>query len=214
MALRFVERDRVSLNREAYVNAIHDQNQPLFLPALIKFFTNETDLAVADRLTLAISDLAKEDFHPNDFDRILKWWFSHENEYTNWPFSEFGQGCVELNRGNFTDAAKLFQQVLKLDPSADKSRAFAIDSFIELGETNKAAELAKHFKDPAGRWKRWANAMTELNTGSVSNATVQFVNLTKNDPSMKPLPVEGPFGWRKIDWQLFHKLTSTEKSSP
>ena len=108
-----MEQDRVSMNREAYVNAIHALNQPLFLPALIEFFTNETDLAVADRLTVAISDLAKEDFHPNDFKEILNWWLLHQNEYTNWPFSDFGQGLVEVNHANFTNAAKSFQQVFK-----------------------------------------------------------------------------------------------------
>ena len=94
------------------------------------------------------------------------------------------------------------------------SRALAIISFIELGETNEAAELAEKFKDPAGRWKKWANAVVELHAGSVSNATVQFVELKRSDPTMGYLPVEGPHAWDKIDWQLFHKLTSTEKSSP
>jgi hypothetical protein len=210
----FLERDRTSLNREAFVNAILDLHQPLFLPALVEFFTNETDLAVGDRLTLAISDLAKKDFHPHDFEQIQTWWRSHENEYTNWPFSEYGHGFDEFSHGNFAVAANLFQQVLKLDPSADMSRAFAIHSCLVIGETNKAAELAKEFKDPAARWAKWASAITELQTGSASNATVQFVNLTKNDPTMTILPKEGVLRWRKIDWQLFHKLTSTEKPSP
>jgi hypothetical protein len=213
----WAEQNRTSQNREGFVNTVHDLNQPLFLPALIEFFTNETDLQVADRLTIAISDLAKKDFHPHNFAQIQTWWRSHEIEYTNWPFSEFAQAMVQLNNGDFSDAAQSFQQVLKCDPSADMSRAFAIYSCLEIGETNKVTELAKKFNDPAARWAKWTRAITELQTGSVSNATVQFVNLTKDDPTMSVLLQEGnPRNsfWRKIDWQLFHKLTSTQKPPP
>ena len=210
----FSAKDKVNLNREGFVNTLYDLKQPLFLFRLIELFTNETDLAVADRLTIAISGLAKEDFHPHDYERIQTWWRSHEHEYTNWPFMEFNQAMAELRRGAFPDAAKSFQQVLKLDPTADMSRAFAISSCLEIGETNNAAELAKGFKDPTARWAKWASAVTELKTGSISNATVQFVELTKRNPTLEALPQEGSIYWSNIDWQQFHKLTSTEKPSP
>jgi hypothetical protein len=216
LALGFssVEQDRFSVNREGFVNTVRDLKQPLFLPLLVEFFTNETDLVVADRLTMAISDLAKEDFHPHDFERIQTWWRTHENEYTKWPSSELVQGINEINYGDFSDAAKTYQQILKIDPSADMTRAFAIGSCLNIGETNRAQELAKGFKESNARWAKWANALTELQTGSISNATVQFVDLTKNNPTMNALPKEGDLFWRKIDWQLFNKLSSTQKPSP
>ena len=46
--------DKTSFNREGFVNTVSALNQPLFLASLVGFFTNEQDLAVADRLTIAI----------------------------------------------------------------------------------------------------------------------------------------------------------------
>ena len=213
MALWFprVMQDRTSLNREGFVNAVRDLKQLLFLPRLIECFTNETDLVVADRLAMAISDLAKEDFHPHGIKQIQTWWHLHKNEYTNWPFSELESGLDRLVGGRYSEAADSFQRVLKLDPSADVSRALAIASCLEIGETNQASELAKRFKEPTARWAEWASAMTDLHTGNISNATVQFADLTRKNPTMIVLPQEGLSFWSKIDWQLFHKLTSTEK---
>src|SRR6185369_4766809 len=144
--------DPTSFNREGFVNTVGDLKQPLFLHSLIEMFTNETDLAVADRLTIAVSHLAREDFHPHDFERIQTWWHSHKNDYTNWPFSEFDHGCDALSKGSFREGAKSFQHVLNLDPSADVSRALAITCYLETGDTNKSAELSKGFKPPTARW--------------------------------------------------------------
>jgi len=203
--------DPTSFNREGFVNTVGDLKQPLFLHSLIEMFTNETDLAVADRLTIAVSHLAREDFHPHDFERIQTWWHSHKNDYTNWPFSEFDHGCDALSKGSFREGAKSFQHVLNLDPSADVSRALAITCYLETGDTNKSAELSKGFKPPTARWAQWASAMADLETGSVSNATVKFANLTKSNPMMIILPHEGDSFWRRLDWPLFYKLTSAEK---
>ena len=214
LAMRFssVAQDQTSFNREGFVNAVGDLKQPLFLPRLIEFFTNETDLAVADRSTIAISDLAKEEFRPHDFERIQTWWHSHQNDYTNWPITEFRTGLNNFAGGDYSQAFQAFQKVLELDPLADQSRALAIACSFETGETNKVAELAKGFKQPEARWAQWATAFVELHNGSVSNATVRFAELTKKQPSMVPfLPAENFSGWNKIDWQLFHKLTSSEK---
>src|SRR5439155_19319230 len=161
---------------------------------------------------MAISDIAKEDFRPHDFERIQAWWYSHKNEYTNWPFSDFDSGVDRLNRDLYSEAAKSFEQVLKIDPSADMTRALAIGCCLELGETNETSELAKGFKEPTARWAQWASAKTELHTGSVSNATVRFAELRKKDQTMNVLPREGKLFWRKIDWKLFDELTSAETS--
>jgi hypothetical protein len=97
-----------------------------------------------------------------------------------------------------------------IDPSADQSRALAILCGYQIGETNKATELMKNFKQPDARWAQWASAWIELQTGSVSNATVRFVELTKKQPTVTIfLPNESLNGWGKIDWQIFHKLMAS-----
>jgi len=212
MSFSVVEQDKTSLNREGFVNTVRELKEALFLQRLIRFFTNETDLAVADRSTMAISDIAKEDFRPHDFDRLQAWWHSHKNEYTNWPFSDFESGVNRFNSDRFSEAASSFQQVLQIDPSADMTRALAIGSCLALGETNQASVLATGFKEPTARWAQWASAMAELHTGSVSNATVRFAELRRKEPTMNVLLKEGHLFWRQIDWKLFHKLTSAEAS--
>lgn len=211
IAMRFSAsaKDRTSFNREAFVNAVADMKQPLFLASLIEFFTNETDLAVADRLTVAISDLAKEDFHPRDIEKIQTWWAYHQNEYTNWPVLYLEVGWIEFLAGRYSKALEAFQKVLGIDPSADQSRALAIACSLETGKANSAIELAKGFNQPEARWALWGKAFLELHTGSVSNATVQFADLKKNQSTMVLLPVEGASLWNKIDWTLFHKLVSS-----
>jgi hypothetical protein len=184
------------------------------IASLIEFFTNETDLAVANRLTMAISDLTKEDFYPHDFKQIQIWWHSHENECTNWPISELKNALDKFTTSQFSEAANSFHKVLKLDPTADMSRAFAVGCDLELGETNKAAELIKAFKEPTARWAQWAGAMNELQTGSISNGTIRMADLARQNPVMLYLPHEGDYAWRKIDWQLYYKSISTGKPSP
>jgi hypothetical protein len=209
-----VEQNSFPPNREAFVNAVRDLKQPLLLASLIELFTNETDLAVADRLTVAISDLTKQDFYPHDFEQIQIWWHTHANEFTNWPLAELNNAVDKWGRVQLSEAAQSFQEVLKLDPSAEMSRALAIDCYLEHGETNQAAELAKGFKDSTTRWAKWAGAMKELTTGSISNATAQVADLTEHNPLMPYLPQEGYYAWRNIDWPLFRKLTISAKSSP
>lgn len=212
LASRFaaIAQEKTPYNREGFVNAVGDLKRPAFLASLVGIFTNETDLGVADRVTIAISTLAREDFHPRDYERIQVWWHSHEAEYTNWPFSEYSQGLNQVNAGNFTDAVKSLEQVLKVDPAADMSRALMIFCLVGMGQTNRAADCAKEFQLPTGRWAKWAAARVQLETGSVSNATVQFATLAKENPIMEYLPTEGYPGWSKIDWQLFRKA-STQK---
>ena len=213
LALGFqsVQQDKSILNREGFVNTVKDLKEPMFLHRLIEFFVNETDLEVADRLAMAISGITKQDFGPRDFARIQTWWNLHKNEYTNWPFSEFDLGFDGFGMGRFAGAAGALRKVLTFDPSADMSRALAITSYFEQGETNQALELAKGFKNPTGRWAELAGAITELHTGNVSNATVRLVDFTRKNPTMKLLPKEGLTLWKKIDWQLFHKLAPSEK---
>jgi hypothetical protein len=213
VAFRFTSmiRNSITPNREGFVNTVRGFNQPLFLSRLIEFFTNETDLVVADRLTMAISDLAKEDFRPHDCQQIQMWWRSHSAEYTNWPFKEFDRGLEEIQRGDIPGAAKSFHQVLDIDASADMSRALAIKCYWEIGETNKSVKLVTGFKEATEHWAQWASAMIELETGSASNATVKFVDLQKSKPWMLILPQKGTAFWRKLDWTVFDKLTATEK---
>lgn len=204
-----VEKDQTSFNREGFVNTVGDMKQPLFLSSLIDFFTNETDLGVADRLTIAISGLAKEDFHPHDFDQIQKWWHSHHNDYTNWPIAKFNEGLHEYSSVHYPQAAADFEQVLKIDPSADMSRAYAVACYYETGQTNEAVTLAKNFASHSARWAQWATAKAELESGNISNATVLFFSISTNYPSMTELPNQSYHIYRHIDWGLFNKLKET-----
>jgi hypothetical protein len=212
-AFRFpiVEQDHTRLNREGFINSVRDFKQPLFLPQLVQFLTNEADLSVADRITLAISDLTKEDFHPHNLEQIKLWWETHQNTWTNWPLSEFNRGSSEFSMVHYSEAAKSFVHVLQIDPTADMSRAYAIACYWETGETNKAIILAKEFKDPSTRWAQWAVAIAELETGNISNATVHLAAISTNFPTMDALPKQGYDVWKKINWQLFNKLTTTTK---
>ena len=213
LAMHFsrIGQDQTSLNREGFVNTVRESRQLFFLPSLIELLTNETDLAVADRLTMAISDLAKEDFHPHDFQRIAVWWKDRHDFFTNWPLTALELGLRAFSSANYAKAAEAFEQVLKLDSGADMSRAHAIACCWETGQTNRAAILAKEFRSPSARWAQWANAKAELETGNVSNATVHFFSLTTNSPSMAALPNQGSHVFRNIDWELFNKLKATEK---
>jgi hypothetical protein len=142
---------------------------------------------------------------------LLVRWQSHQNDFTNWPVSDFWNGTVRFFVGQYQEASKSFELVLQLDPAADESRALAIGCDWEIGETNKAITLAKGFKNPDARWAKWAAAKAELESGNVSNATVQFAFLAKNIPAMFFLPKQESQFWRKTDWDLFNKLVKTEK---
>ncbi|MSU57357.1 MAG: hypothetical protein EXS35_04105 [Pedosphaera sp.] len=92
---------------EGVVNAARDLNQPLFLAQFVKLLTDATDLMVADRLTLSISELTKEDFRPRDIEQIKSWWNTHKNSYTNWPYEELDQGLRDFGSANYSAASKI-----------------------------------------------------------------------------------------------------------
>ncbi|HEU5123329.1 MAG TPA: hypothetical protein VFW05_04610 [Verrucomicrobiae bacterium] len=206
-----ISKDQTSFNREGFVNTASDLKQPLFMPFFIDLFTNETDLGVADRLAIAISELAKEDFHPRDFKRVQTWWTAHHNEYTNWPVSDLITARNHFYRSNSREALNSLQKILDIDPSADNSRAFAIACNSKIGDTNSAMELFRGFKQPEARWAQWATAFVELQNGNVSNATVKFADLTKKHPTLIALPKRRYGVWSKIDWNLYDKLISADK---
>lgn len=205
-----MSQDKTSFNREGFVNTVDGLKQPLFLPLLVELLTNETDLAVADRITIAISALAKEDFHPHDFTRITSWWEENHDSWTNWPLSALDVGLRELSLVNYSRASDAFEQVLKLDSGADMSRAYAISCYWETSQTNRALALAKEFKNPVSRWAQWAAAKAEIESGNISNGTVRFFSIATNFPTMGGgLPSQTSHIYRNIDWQLFNRLRAT-----
>lgn len=199
--------DRTSFNREGFVNTVAGLKQPLLLAQLVQWFTNETDLAVADRLTIAISGLAGEDFHPRDLARIEAWWQARSGFITNWPTEALESGLKEFSSAHYEAAVKAFERVLELDPRADRVRAHAIACCWELGQTNRAATLAKEFKDPSARWAQWAAAKAEMEAGNISNATVRCASMATNFPTMG-MPAKGSPVLRRMNWGLFEKLTA------
>jgi hypothetical protein len=207
LAMNFsrLEKDPTSFNREGFVNSIMDLKQPMFLFRLIEFLTNENDLAVADRITAAISEETKEDFHPHDFGQILNWWRSHKDTYTNWPFAEFDQGIKQFGSIDYSNAAVSFERIVQLDPSAELSRTLAIVSRMEIGETNVAAKLLTGFKDKSSRWAQFALSVNELHTGSTSNATIHLAEFVRKNPSFPYGVREGVHYLRKMEWPLYNK---------
>jgi gas vesicle protein len=213
LATRFsaIEHDPTPQNREGFINTIDELNQPLFLPRLFSFFTNEHDLLVADRVSLAISHLSNQDFHPRDLERMRQWWESHHIEYTNWPVSELGYAMEEFGMSHYREAADAVARVLQVDSAADMSRAFAIVCNWELGETNKARALANGFKVADGRWAKWAAVKAELCSGNISNAIVRLAFIATNFPTFFYPPSRAWPALRAIDWELFDRLTNSVK---
>ncbi len=113
----------------------------------------------------------------------------------------------------YQEAVDAFGQVLELDPAADMSRAYTIACRWEIGQTNQAASLAKEFKNPSAKWAQWAqwaNAKSELESGSISNATVRFHGISINFPTLGQLPNRNCHIDRKIDWKLLDQLNGAK----
>jgi hypothetical protein len=204
-----LDADYTSRTREGFVNVIRDLKQPLFIGKLVEWLTKEEDLLTADRITLAISEFAKEDFRPRDLDRVKSWWKSHQISYANWPKSSLELGWREFSAVHYPQAAEAFEQVLKFDSGADMSRAHAIACYWETAQTNRATAMANEFKNPSTRWAQWAAAMAELEGGDTNNATIRFASITTNFPSMSRLPLKGSHVFRHLDWPLFDRLVGT-----
>jgi tetratricopeptide (TPR) repeat protein len=192
---------------EGIVRAARAYKQPMFLGRFVQLLTNETHLANAEQLVLAISEISKETFRARDLERVKLWWKSHQNTYTNWPYDHLDEGITQFKKIQYASAVKEFEEVLRFDPAADMSRSLATACYWETGETNKAAKLVKEFKGQSTRWSKWAEAKTELETGNVSNATVKMVNLATNYPPTLFYPMEGSHIWRKADWRMFREMT-------
>jgi tetratricopeptide (TPR) repeat protein len=146
-------------------------------------------------------------------ERVKLWWETHQNAYTNWPYAEFLEGADQFSQTHYSSAANFFEQVLKIDPTADMSRALATGCYWEIGDTNKAILLAKDFKNSSGRWAQWAAIKAEMETGKITNATLQLVNLYTNYPTMlgRDLIINKFPIWRKTDWQLFNQNVGQNK---
>jgi hypothetical protein len=56
-----------------------------------------------------------------------------------------------------------------------------------------------------------AAVKVELETGNVSNATIRLAEFTRKNPMMSGFVGEGSYAWRRIDWELFHKMISNGK---
>jgi hypothetical protein len=193
--------------REAMANAVRNPPQPLFIGRLVQMLTNEDNLLVADRISLVLSELTKEGFRASDPEKVTSWWESRKGSYTNWPFVEMKGGLGAFHLAQYSNAAAKFEKVLKVDPTADLSRAHAIFCYWETGDSNRATTLANGFKYPAARWAQAATAKAEIQTGGVSNGTVHLVTIATNYPSLLG-SVRYHDVWRKADWGLFEQFKS------
>ena len=200
--------------REALVNAIRNEKSPLFVYALVEMFTNEDDLLTADRITLALSEVTGQDFHPRDYERIKSWWKQEHGSFTNWPMSDFNDAMLAFSEVHYGAAARDFEKILDLDQNADLSRALCIACYLAIGQTNDANKHLKEFRAPETRWAQWAAMKVELDSSNVSNGTVQLVNLISKFPTIAMQPNKADDIWRKVDWQLYDRLTLTNLLHP
>jgi hypothetical protein len=83
--------------------------------------------------------------------------------------------------------------------------------YWQLGDSNRAMEMAKLFVYPSGYWAKLAAAKAELSEGNISNATFLLAKVTTDFPVSKSQVNEHIDAWRGIDWPLFHTLTKVPK---
>ena len=197
--------------REAWVNAARTKGIKLVVGALVDLLQKESDLLAANRITYAISELTGEEFYPRDLTRLNRWWEENKGSYTNWPYSECEQGDGAFSGGRYAEALGHFQEVLRVDPTADRTRALAVACAWEVGNTNTARALLAGFAIREGRWEQWAEAKSELATGSVERATLKFVEIATNYPTFHNSSyLDGRWDvLRQVDWKLFEERRSS-----
>jgi hypothetical protein len=128
--------------------------------------------------------------------------------YTNWPLEQYNKGMDAIHVCQYGEALTNLEFVLRIDPTADKSRAFAVASAIEIGNMEKAQELNTNYVIADGRWKQWALGKMMLATNAIQQGTEKFVSLAKEYPTFlnDAFIAQGNNILRQVDWTLYSKL--------
>jgi hypothetical protein len=204
--IAFALREAPSPTLDAYVNAVG--NRKLFVSILVEKAHQSKDLWTVNRIAKALKEITGVDFYPWDLKPLDSWWASNSTRYTNWPYAEYDRGMQFFSSCTYQAALTNFQQVLAIDPTADKSRALAIACAIEVNNADELKRLNVPFQKPNGPSGRWARGITMLSTNAIEQGTKELSSLAKSNPSSSTSLwlAYGNHIVRNVDWQLFNKL--------
>jgi hypothetical protein len=182
--------------------------QILFVPSLVELAHKSKDLWTINRISKELKDMTGVNFFPWDLQPLDSWWAQNSMNYTNWPFGQYSKGIDAVRACRYDDALTNFEIVLTIDPTADKSRAFAVASAIETGNMSKAQQLNTNYAIGDGRWKQWADCKMMLATNAIQNGTEKLVVLAKQYPTFVNDAYIGKGNniLRQIDWNLYSQL--------
>lgn len=192
---------------ESAANVARKENLRCFVPQLVALAKREDNLWVQNRITHAISALSGQKFFPWTLQRLSNWWETSSSQFTNWPYATFEKGMDHFASLRYKEAVADFESIIVSDPYADKSRALAIASAIEVGDTNKAVALSSAWKYPDGRWARWTKAKMNLSTGEVAQATEQLATIAADFKTFSDIAYMQPGNHvlRKVNWDLYRR---------
>lgn len=205
--------DTSGTSLDGLVNILSDNK--LFVPRLVELAHQSKDMWTISRIGKKLKEITDVDFFPWNLQPLDEWWRDNSSNYTNWPLAGFNVGFNALATGKFDIALTNFESVIKIDPTADQSRAFAIVSAIEIGDILKAQQLNTNYALPGERWQRWANAKIMLATNGIQQATEEVVLLAKKYPTFSTWTTKdggGNYFIRQIDWTLYSKLMQSTNS--
>jgi hypothetical protein len=205
----------LALSPEGAINWVGEQKYALLLPSVIEVAQKSRDLWLRNRAVLAVENITGNAFEATDWPKFEIWWEANKNRYAKWPMEEFENAMNSLRKGKYEVALQRFLAVLAVDPNADKSRALAVACAVELLEFSKAKELNASYREPSGRWPRWAEAKVLLHTGHQKEGTQKLAALF-NDGSIRfgdTFTDQSSHLMRLLDWQLFSQLTANSTNS-
>ena len=164
---------------------------------------------------MKLNDLTGVSFFPWDLQPLDQWWAQNKMNYTNWPYEQYAKANAAMASVKYNEALTNYEAVLLIDPTADRSRAFAVGCAIEIGDLMKVRQLNINFALPGERWQRWANAKMMLGTNGIKEGTEEFVSIVKKYPSFTTLAWVAPGNHilRQIDWALYSNLMQGINSS-
>lgn len=197
---------------EGAINYARRHKLKLFVPDIVDVIVASRDLGLLNRATVALSELANEQFMAWDAPLVATWWKNRSSEYPRWPFEEYTAGVEAFGRANYPESSAWFDSVLQIDPSADKSRALAIASYCEMGELDRAKDLAKLFAEGSGRWKAWADAKLQLAEHQPTAATDALIEMLRGFPTFRQRAylASRTNVWSGVEWDRLEAAVTSE----
>jgi hypothetical protein len=195
------------------INIVGNDKRKVFIPRLVEIAHESKDLWTINRVAKALKEMGCVDFFPWDIGPLDRWWTDNKASYTNWPYALYSEGNGAFGACRYREALDKLNQVLEIDPGADRSRAMAIACAFEIGDTNGVQTLRPGFVQKNGRWDRWVQCREVLETGTVHAATEAFADLARAYPTFKDSAWigKGNHVLRKVDWAAYDELMKPDK---